>query len=163
MPTAYVGLAELGLISGVGMFIALIANLTVLPAMLTLMPLKARESADHDARSLVPTERLLERHHRLVLLVALILGLGAAVPGAQARFDFDPLNLKDPDSESMQVLSDISDDPRTGPYAIAVLADSLDQADAIAERARTLPTVDSVLTLSSYLPEQQDEKLEVIS
>jgi predicted RND superfamily exporter protein len=39
LPTAYRGLAELGLISGVGMFIALLCNLTVLPAMLSLLPL----------------------------------------------------------------------------------------------------------------------------
>ena len=38
LPTAYRGVAELGLISGVGMFIALFANLTVLPAILSLAP-----------------------------------------------------------------------------------------------------------------------------
>ena len=40
LPTAFVGVSELGVISGGGMFIALFANLTLLPALLTLMPLK---------------------------------------------------------------------------------------------------------------------------
>ncbi|KAF0138146.1 MAG: hypothetical protein FD153_1495, partial [Rhodospirillaceae bacterium] len=41
LPTPYRGFAELGLIAGVGMFVALIANLSVLPALLGLMPLPA--------------------------------------------------------------------------------------------------------------------------
>jgi len=40
LPTDYRGVSELGLISGVGMFIALFANLTVLPAVLALLPLR---------------------------------------------------------------------------------------------------------------------------
>ena len=36
LPTDYLGLAELGLIAGSGMFIALIANLTLLPALILL-------------------------------------------------------------------------------------------------------------------------------
>ena len=40
VPTSYRGMSELGIISGAGMFIALGANLTVLPALLTLMPLR---------------------------------------------------------------------------------------------------------------------------
>ena len=42
LPTNYVGLAELGLISGVGMFLALAANFTLLPALLTVMPFKVK-------------------------------------------------------------------------------------------------------------------------
>ena len=40
LPTAYTGVLELGLIAGTGMFINLFATLVLLPALLTLMPLK---------------------------------------------------------------------------------------------------------------------------
>ena len=40
LPTPYTGVSELGLIAGTGMFINLFATLTVLPALLTLLPLK---------------------------------------------------------------------------------------------------------------------------
>ena len=40
LPTAYTGVSELGLIAGTGMLINLFATLTVLPALVTLMPLK---------------------------------------------------------------------------------------------------------------------------
>lgn len=163
LPTSYVGLAELGLISGVGMFIALFANLTVLPALLTLMPLAPQESTEEEGRPFLSTETFLERHHRPVVLIALLVGLGAVALLPRARFDFDPLNLKSPKSESMQVLRDISTDPQTGAYTISVLADSLEAADTLAAQARHLLTVDSVLTLTDFVPGEQDEKLDVIT
>ena len=68
LPTDYRGLAELGLIAGTGMFVALVANLTVLPALLALLP---RPSAR-------PWRRLstfpLQRVSRPVLAIAAILG-----------------------------------------------------------------------------------------
>ena len=39
IPTVFAGVAELGLVSGTGMFISLVANLTILPALLSLMVL----------------------------------------------------------------------------------------------------------------------------
>src|SRR5208282_2367618 len=43
VPTAYAGVAELGLISGTGMFISLFATLTLLPALLTVTPVRRKE------------------------------------------------------------------------------------------------------------------------
>ena len=44
LPTDYLGLAELGVIAGSGMFIALFANLTVLPACMAIMPPRVKVS-----------------------------------------------------------------------------------------------------------------------
>ncbi|MCK5427126.1 MAG: MMPL family transporter, partial [Thermodesulfovibrionia bacterium] len=44
IPTAYAGVSELGLISGTGMFINLFVNLTILPALLSVIPLKKGRS-----------------------------------------------------------------------------------------------------------------------
>jgi uncharacterized protein len=161
LPTAYIGLAELGLISGVSMFIALFANLTLLPALLTLMP--PRPTAEVGSPSAQSTEHPLQRHHWAAVVVAVGLGASAAWASTGARFDFDPLNLKDPDSESMQVLHDISGDPQTSPYMVEILADDLDAADRFAAQARDLPSVHGAATLSDFVPANQDEKLDVIS
>ena len=40
VPTAYIGVSELGLISGTGMFFILFANLTMLPTLMNLIPAK---------------------------------------------------------------------------------------------------------------------------
>ena len=76
LPTAYRGLAELGLISGVGMFIALFANLTVLPAVLALMPLKPGSASGRIRATGARLQRAIEGHSRSVLIVAFVHEIG---------------------------------------------------------------------------------------
>ena len=161
LPTAYVGLAELGLIAGAGMFIALFANMTVLPALMSLAPIgsvsEGRFGAGRDV-----THDIFRRRTRTILWTALTLGLGAAAVVPLARFDFDPLNLRDPESESVATLVDLMSDTRTSPYAITILADSLDVAKQLAARLQLLETVDATVSLADFVPAEQDEKLAVI-
>ena len=52
--------------------------------------------------------------------------------------------------------------PDTSPNTIDVLGGDLAQASATAERLRQLPEVGRVLTLQSFVPEDQDAKLALI-
>ena len=161
LPTDYLGLAELGLIAGTGMFIALFANLTVLPALLSLFPL-APAPVGAEERKPGGVQPFVRRHAGAVAWGALVLGAAAAAVAPGARFDFDPLNLKDPGTESVGTLFDLMEDPRTGPYSITVLAASLAEADRLAARLEGLDEVDGAETLSDYLPGDQAEKLEIV-
>jgi hypothetical protein len=93
---------------------------------------------------------------------ALALGLGAAALLPFARFDDDPLNLRDPAAESMTTLFELFDDPRVTPYAAAVLAPSLEAGAALAVRLEALPEVASARALSDLVPADQDHKLAMI-
>ena len=160
LPTDYVGLAELGLIAGTGMFIALFANITLLPALLTLFPLKAGQ-VDVEA-SVSGTIPFTWRYSRLICGLALVAALGAAVLSLRVDFDFDPLNLKDRNTESVATLFDMMDDSRTNPYSIEILSPSLEHADGLAAELEKLAEVKEVTTLSNYVPMDQDEKLDTI-
>ncbi|MFQ6018153.1 MAG: flippase-like domain-containing protein [Kiloniellaceae bacterium] len=161
LPTAYRGVSELGLISGAGMFIALFANLTVLPAVLSLLPLKARRPA---ARSQAGdrVQRVVARHHRAVIGAALGLGLLAALAVPFAWFDDDPLNLRDPESESVVTLTALLDDSRVEPYSASVLAEDLAAAEGLAAELEQLPEVADAVTLHDLIPTQQEQKLAII-
>lgn len=161
LPTDYLGLAELGLIAGTGMFIALFANLTVLPAMLTLAPL-LREAQRKKRGLSVKVGWFSQEHAKPIAMGALVLGLASIVILPRASFDFDPLNLKDSKTESVATLFDLMDDSRTSPYSITVLADSLEQAQKLAAGLDVLDEVDSTETLADYVPTDQEEKLEII-
>ncbi len=163
VPTAYIGLAELGLISAGGMVIALFANLTVLPALLTLMRLRPSTSTLPAGHGLAGARRLVKRHAGKITAFAFGLGLAAAVALPFARFDFDPMNLRDPGTESVRTLLDLMADSHTNPYAITVLARNLEQARSMEERLEGLPEVATVVSVSDMVPEQQEEKLEILS
>ncbi len=165
LPTAYLGLAELGLIAGTGMFIALFANLTVLPAIMTLLPTagtafsagsKIQNSAQNSAWDFITSRS------RQIVWMAVALGTCAAALTPLARFDFDPLNLRNPNSESVSTLVDLMSDSRISPYGITILADNLDAAKRLGAELQKLETVDAAFTLADFIPEDQERKLAAI-
>jgi hopanoid biosynthesis associated RND transporter like protein HpnN len=166
LPTAYRGLAELGLISGVGMFIALICNLTVLPALLSLLPISNRQTGAARTGGASPVGLragdVLGRHPRAVLAAALALGLAGAALAPWAWFDDDPLNLRDPKSVSVAVLLELIDDPNVEPYTASVLANDEGALSELIPALSALPEVARVDSLAGLVPEAQDDKLAVI-
>ena len=160
LPTAYVGLSELGLIAGTGMIVAFATTVTQLPALLSVLK-PAGEPAPIGWAALAPLDRFLDRRRNWVVgvtLTTVILGLPLL---AGLRFDFNPLNLRSQKAESVSTLLDLMRDPDTSPNTIDILSD-LPHASALAERLRLLPEVAEVRTLMSFVPEDQDEKLALI-
>jgi hypothetical protein len=158
VPTDYVGLSELGVIAGTSMFIALFATFTVLPALLSLAPLRPTRASAAPAGA----ERFLRRHCRLVVSAALALGAVACVFVPQVRFDLNPINLKDPTVESVQTFLDLTQTSRTSPFTIEVLARDAKAAASLATRLDQLGEVESTMTIESFVPLQQAEKIDVI-
>lgn len=162
LPTAYLGLAELGVIAGAGMFIALFSNLTVLPALLALMPIRPAGS-DADAPGPAnPATGWIGSHPRAVLSGALLLAMLAALLLPRARFDFDPLNLRDPEKESVATYLDLIKDDADGPYSVTVLAKGVAEARTLGDRLGRLPEVRETRSIADYVPTDQDAKLEII-
>jgi hypothetical protein len=161
-PTDYRGVAELGLIAGVGMFVALVVNLTLLPALLSLLPLKVPPAETRPAAKPV-VEGIVERWPRQIVIAASAFCLLGLVLVPWARFDADVLKMKDPKAESVQALFDLAADAAFGPYDLVVMTNSLAEADRIAAKLKTLPNVDSAVTLSSFVPEDQEAKLATIA
>jgi uncharacterized protein len=163
-PTAYRGLSELGLIAGTGMFIALFLNLTLLPALLRLLPGSA--AALHLGTLAAVSAGLQRRAGRAARLLAglgLVLALAAAFALPSARFDDDPLNLRDPGSPSVAVLLDVLEDPRVSPYSAQVLADDAEEDFRdTAARLEALRQVEAAVTLDDLVPGDQETKLDII-
>lgn len=163
VPTSYRGLAELGKISGAGMFIALFANLTLLPALLTVLPIQPSKPETAFGRMLQSWGSARGSRHRLVFAAAVLVGLASAALLPFARFDPNPLNMKDPSTEAVATFFDLLNDPDTTPYTLDILTPSLDAAKSLATELEKLPTVDKAVTLASYVPSDQDSKLSILS
>ena len=163
LPTNYVGLAELGLIAGCGMFIALFSTYLLMPALMTLVKPRFRHPVSWETSRRATFAPWVRRRAGPVAVAAGLLCIAALAIAPQARFDFDPLHLKDPDSESVATLLDLlADDPTTA-YAITVLADDLTEAAQLAAQARGIDDVHSTRTVLNFVPTNQDEKLDVIA
>ena len=161
LPTDYRGVSELGQIAGVGMLIAYATSITLLPALIALFnPPGEPESIGY--RALAPVDRFLQEYRYPVIIgTAAIAVLGLPLLYF-LTFDFDPIHLRSPKTESISTLLDLGGDPQIGINSIDVVMPSLDQAVSAAEKLRKLPQVLSAMTLSSFIPEDQDKKLGLI-
>jgi len=161
VPTRYTGIQALGWIAGGGMLIAIALNFLLLPALLAIVRPRGEPEAIGFRRA-APLDRwLIERRQWVIGGAALLAAVSIALL-PQIAFDFDPLNLKNPNSESVSTARDLMKDPMTTPYTAEILAPSLDDAKALAERVGELPEVAQVVTAASFIPEEQDKKLPII-
>jgi hopanoid biosynthesis associated RND transporter like protein HpnN len=161
LPTAYRGVSELGLIAGTGMVIAFLTSITLLPALLVLLnpPGEPREVG---YRVLAPVDRFMARH-RITILTLTAIFVAAGLPLLQRlSFDFNPINLRSDKVESVATFNDLMKDPATAPNTIDILTPSLADAEALGAKLSQLPEVSRVVTLASFVPDQQQEKLAVI-
>jgi hypothetical protein len=162
LPTEYTGVAELGFVAGVGMIAAFLTSITLLPALLMLLEPEA-EGEDVGFESLAALDQYLMGRRRLVLRIAALAGTVALVLSLFLRFDSNPLDLRSPKVESVSTLFDLMKNPETSPNTIDVPAASLAAADALAAKLSSLPLVAQALTLSSFIPEDQDRKIALIA
>nr|MBA3811854.1 MMPL family transporter [Caulobacteraceae bacterium] len=161
-PTAYVGVSQLGVIAGAGMFIALALNLTVLPAFIRLLSPPAGKSGAFEPR-LERLDGFILGHRRSVVGVGVGAALACAALLPLLRFDFNPLHLKSAKVESVATLLDLMRDPDQSPNTLEVVAPSLAAADALVDPLVSLPSVHSVGTLRSFVPDYQPPKLAAIA
>jgi hopanoid biosynthesis associated RND transporter like protein HpnN len=161
LPTDYKGVSELGQIAGVGMIIAYLSTITLLPALLKVLnPPGEKEPLGY--ASLAPVDRFMERHRIAIIVGTAVVVLGGLPLLINLRFDFNPINLNSSKVESIATYLDLRSDPATGASTIEVLSPSLAAAKQVADRVGALPEVSRVMTIESFVPPDQPQKLQAI-
>lgn len=161
IPTDYKGIAELGKIAGAGMLFAFLSSITALPALLKLLN-PPGESEPVGYAFLAPVDHFLEKHRIPIIVGTLLLVIGGLPLLYFMKFDFNPINLRNPNVESIATFLDLRKDPNTGANAINVLTKSEDDAKKIEAKLEKLPEVASVRSLDSFVPQDQPAKLKLI-
>ena len=161
-PTKFTGVAQLGIIAGGGMLIAFLTTLTFLPALLVLFKPR-REKREVGVMMLRRLEPLVRPLHWPILVLFTALALVGAALTPSIPFDGDPLHTKNQHTEAVTTLDDLMDDPVTNPYTIEALLPSLAAARVVAPKLGKLSTVQDVLSLNSFVPEDQPAKLAIIA
>lgn len=161
LPTDYRGVSELGLIAGVGMMIAFLTSITLLPALIYVLK-PPGETAEVGYAWLGPVDRFLARFRYLILALTGAIVVYNLPLLRDVTFDFNPLNLRSAKVESVSTFLDLLKDPQTGSNSIDILAPSVRDAAAQADKIRAVPEVASVITLESFVPGEQDAKLAIL-
>ncbi len=154
IPTDYRGVAELGLISGAGMFVSLAMSFTVLPALLQALP-APRPRARPASASLVARPR----RTTAIIGLAAVTAVLACFTLPYARFDLNPIHLNDPQAESVTTFEDLASDAEDPLYAIDLVLADRDALAAVAARLTALDSVAGVSSVADLVPDDQDAAL----
>ncbi|MDE2319406.1 MAG: MMPL family transporter [Rhodospirillales bacterium] len=161
-PTPFIGVAELGEIAGAGMFIAFFCTITFLPALLRLFnPLPETTPVGMPGGALA--DDFLHRHRHFVLGLFGVLAVAGVISAVTMNFDANPLDTKDPNTESMRTLHSLLADPQTNPFYADAMVPNINAARVLAEKLGKLPEVSQAISGGTFVPQNQDQKLAMLA
>jgi len=161
-PTDFVGMAQLGIIAAGGLVIAFVASITLVPAILSLLPGKQEKFARNMAGLNSVSGKMSSGASWLRCMATLLimgLAVGSLFVFSQARFDGDPINLKDPSAPTVKAFMKILDDQPGEIYSGQVLVEPGEQASKLVKKLTALSAVKKVHSITDFLPDDQVAKL----
>jgi hopanoid biosynthesis associated RND transporter like protein HpnN len=179
--TDFKGIAELGIIAGCGIAVCVIVTFTVLPAMLVMFAKYRKREAgsgkrggrktffQSSSREAQPSRfastvmRILFGHPRAVIVITVVLCLASIYPLMKVKFDYNLLNLQAKGLESVEYAYKLMRSSENSGYFAAVTASTAAEAAAKSKALEALPSIDHVVSLNSFVPEDQERKLAVIA
>ncbi len=158
LPTQYKGVAELGLIAGIGMLVAFAATITLLPALLASFNPPGEPSRMGFAE-MARFDHFLARYRIAIVVGTLVLILAASPLLLRMRFDFAPIHLQNQQNEAVQTYRELAATvPEAGVDAINLIAPSLTDIAALEQKLSGLPDVAGTRSVLDLIPADQDAK-----
>jgi hopanoid biosynthesis associated RND transporter like protein HpnN len=161
VPTSFRGVAELGLIAGAGMLVAFACTLTFLPAMLTMLRPSA-EGADVGFPRAAVLDRSIARFHIAILAGFAAMAIAGGVATTRLTFDSNTLHTKPRNSEAVQTLMRLLENPVTNPFTVSIMRPDVALAHALAPALAKLPLVHHTVDVMSLVPSDQPQKLAAV-
>lgn len=167
--TDFKGIAELGIIAAGGIMICVIVSFTVLPAMLVLV---ARYRKDRQLAGAARPGRekrypklrqALFGRPRTVLLLTAVVTAASLYPLSRVSFDYNLMNMQAKGLESVEYAHKLMRSKENSGYFAVVTAASAEEAAARTKALEALPTVDHVVSVFSFVPDEQEKKLALLA
>ena len=161
----FIGLTELGWIAGTGVLLSLAASLSILPALLLW----------RDRKGDVPVGKMLKfgyggsldrtitSHPYIILTFAAVVSFFAWGEAKKVTFDHNLLHIQNPKMESVKLTRELLDTGKGSVIYGVIVANSVQEADTLAEQLRKLPTVSKVRTLGDLVPRDQKKRMEEVT
>jgi len=159
--TGFKGLVELGIICSMGLVMATLTTLFLLPALILLFD----QGANNPQATLSPNGiKPLLKITKGRALVLFILGIGGFVLSlwgtGNIKFDLNMLHLQSKKAESVLWEKKLVEGSRRSSMYGVILARSLEEVRKTTEALEGLPTVSEVQSVQDLLPNEQEEKID---
>ena len=161
--TDFIGIVELGKISGGGILFCMISMILVLPALISLEE-KLRKPK-YSQKRFELKESLLEnffKNYRLIIFVSTIVSIVSIFSFRAVVFDYNLLNLQAHGTEAVKYEMKVIEKVGRSAWSVALLSDSLEETVRKHHALEKLSTVGRVESIVSILPKNQKEKIEYI-
>jgi hopanoid biosynthesis associated RND transporter like protein HpnN len=161
--TGFRGLMELGMITGMGILLTVLADFTVLPALSQYLAVKKPSAklsnAGENERYLL---RLGPTGVRTVLAAALVLSVVGAILASRVQFDLNPLRLQSKNAESVYWEKILVENSTHSIISAAVVTDSPENVRTKSAQFKALSTVSDVDNVFTLLPDRQEQKIPLL-
>ena len=162
VPTKFIGISQLGIIAAIGVIIAFLVATSFLPAIYTYLPVAKSKPKNLAGKHRRKSHVVSKNSRSKIAIFVMALGVLAAMLLPNARFDADPMALRNQSSSSVIAFNQLFDRKETTPFRLNYLAQSEADARQAALAFKDLDSIKSARTIWDFIPKDQDDKLELI-
>jgi hypothetical protein len=161
--TGFNGLVELGLITGMGTLLLLLADFSILPSVGVLLGKRAVKAHSHGSQTVEKDLlRFSPRTAGWILAGAGVICALSAWSAVGVYFDLNPLRLQAANSESVVWEKRLIEGSKRSVLSAAVFAHSREKVLEETGKFQALPSVSEVENVFSFLPREQEDKIPLI-
>ena len=161
--TDFIGIVELGKISGGGIFFCMISMILVLPALISLEEkIRKPKYSKEQLEWRYSWFEIFFKNYRLIIFISMILFIASLFSLRAMVFDYNLLNLQAHGTEAVKYEMRVIKEAGRSSWSVALLADSLDETIKKHYELEKLSTVGNVESIASLLPEDQNQKIKYI-
>ncbi len=131
IPTDYVGLSELGIISSIGLITGLICNLIFLPSCCALLPNIYSKNIVMKKNYFYKIINFINNWDKFFLSIFMLIFITGIFFSQKIIFDSDPMKLKDQKSQSVILAQSLMEKNPSSDYTISVLLDNKNELEKI--------------------------------
>lgn len=128
IPTKYVGLSELGIISSIGIIVGLFTNMVLLPSLLILFNVKHNLTFQKQHNNFfIEIINSLSKYKKVYLILFPLFLFLAFISLKQINFDSDPIKLKDQNTQSVITALYLMEKNPSSDYTISIFQKEFDK------------------------------------
>ena len=128
IPTDYIGLSELGIISSIGILVGILVNTIFFPSLILFSKIKINGLKSNPSflnRNLLILNNKLFLYKKATITIFLIISIVGLISMKKINFESDPMKLKDQNSQSVLLANKLMEENPASDYTISILIEDL--------------------------------------